>query len=140
MQLLLQMMEFFFFTFLADWIENWCLNGNLTLTKQTANSFITTLGSQAMLVTELLVKDGYQFIMTARMQSDPVERRFSRYRQISGGNFLVSLRVVLNSEILLVCRALLKAKINFWEEDLKPKEDGDSKSILESFKMKQCSR
>ena len=140
MQLLLQMMEKFFFTFLADWIENWCLNGNLTLTKQTANSFVTTLGSQAMLVTELLVKDGYQFIMTARMQSDPVERLFSRYGQISGENFLVSLRVLLNSERILVCRALLNAKINFWEEDLEPKEDGDSKSILESFKMKQFSR
>ena len=74
------------------------------------------------------------------MQSDPVERLFSRYRQISGENFLVSLRVVLNSERILVCRALLNAKINFWEEDLKPKEDGDSKSILYRFKMKQCSR
>ena len=126
-----------FFTFLADWIESWCLNGNLTLTKQTANSFVTTLRSQAMLVTELLVEDGYQFIMTARMQSDPVERRFSRYRQMSGGNFLVSLREMLNSEIILVCRALLKAKINFWEEDLKPKEDDYSKSILESFKIKE---
>ena len=53
--------------FFTDWIENWCLNGNLTLTKQTANSFVTTLRSQAMLVNELLVEDGYQFIMTARM-------------------------------------------------------------------------
>ena len=88
MQPLLQMMKKMnFFTFLADWIENWCLNGNLTLTKQTANSFVTTLRSQAMLVTELLVEDAYQFIMTARMKSDPVERRISRYRQMSGECF-----------------------------------------------------
>ena len=104
-----------YFTSFADWIENWCLNGNLTLTKQTAHSFVTTLRSQAMLVTELLMGDGYQFIMTARMQSDPVERRFSRYRQMIGGNFRVSLREVLNSERILACRALLKAKINFLE-------------------------
>ena len=56
--------------------------------------------------------------MTGRLQSDPIERRFSQYRQMSGGRFLVSLREVLNSERILSCPSLIKENINFWEEDL----------------------
>ena len=37
------------------------------------------------------------YILRARLQSDPIERRFSQYRQVSGGRFLVSLREVLNT-------------------------------------------
>ena len=49
-----------------------------------------------MLIDELL-NDGYDYILTARLQSDPIERRFSQYRQMSGGRFLVSLREVRNT-------------------------------------------
>ena len=48
----------------------------------------------------------------------PIERRFSQYRQMSGGRFLVSLREVTNSERIIRCRSLVKADINFWKEDL----------------------
>ena len=58
--------------------------------------------------------------MTARLQSDPIERGISQYRQRSGGRFLVSLREVLNSARILSCRSLIKENINFWEEDLEP--------------------
>ena len=54
--------------------------------------------------------------MTSRLQSDPIERRFLQYRQMSGGRFLLSLREVTNSERIIRC--LVKADINFWKEDL----------------------
>ena len=57
-------------------------------------------------------------ILTARLQSDPIERRFSQYRQLNGGHFLVSLREVKISEKILLCQTLLKENINFWEEEL----------------------
>ena len=50
-----------------------------------------------MLMQELL-DEGYEFIFTRRFQSDPLENRFSQYRQMSGGRFLVRLREVLNTE------------------------------------------
>ena len=56
--------------------------------------------------------------MTSRLQSDPIERKFSQYRQISGGRFLVSLREVTNLERIIRFRSLVKADINFWKEDL----------------------
>ena len=47
-------------------------------------------------------------MITARAQSDPVERRFSQFRQMSGGRFLNNLREVLNSKRILRCRSLIK--------------------------------
>ena len=60
-----------------------------------------------MLMQELL-DEGYEFIFIRRFQSDPLENRFSQYRQMSGGRFLVSLREVLSTKRILTCRSLLK--------------------------------
>ena len=76
-----------------------------------------------------LIDDGYEFVRTARFQSDAIERRFSQYRQMSFGRFLVSLREVLNSERILSCRLLIKENINFWEENI----DSDAEESLDSI-------
>ena len=52
-------------------------------------------------LTEHLLAEGYDFIMTSRFQSDPLERRFGQYRQISGGRFLVGLREATSSEKII---------------------------------------
>ena len=88
---------------------------------------INTLRSQTMLIDELL-NDGYDYILTARLQSDPIGRRFSQYRQISGGRFLVSLREVRNTERILSCRSLINNNINFWKEDLQQPERNEDES------------
>ena len=80
---------------LAYWIEKWCNERvpsfelfifSLSITK----ALIKTLRCQASLVEDLF-DDGYDFIRTVRFQADPLERRFSQYRQMSGGRFLVGL-------------------------------------------------
>ena len=88
---------------------------------------INTLRSQTMVIDEL-PNDGYDYILTARLQSDPIGRRFSKYRQISGGRFLVSLREVRNTERILSCRSLIKNDINFWKEDLQQPESSEDES------------
>ena len=75
----------------ADWIEEWNLCPNFTLSFQTGKAIVVTLRAQASLIEDLL-QEGYNYVLTARIQSDPLVRRFSRYRQMNGGNFLVSLR------------------------------------------------
>ena len=69
--------------------------------------------------------------------TDFLERRFSRYRQMSGGRFLVSLREVYNSEKIISIQSLLKVGVNIWEEDLKDDTvDSDLNSlVLEASKM-----
>ena len=49
--------------------------------------------TQADLIDQL-IDDGYEFVGTTRFQSDPIERHFSQYQQMSGGRFLVSLSEV----------------------------------------------
>ena len=103
---------------LADWLEKWhddC--PAFTLTSKASYALVLTLHAQSGLIKELL-SEGYDFVMTSRLHSDPIERRFSQYRQMSGGRFLVSLREVTNSERIIRCRSLVKADINSWKEDL----------------------
>lgn len=46
---------------------------------------------------------------------------------MNGGCFLLSLREVLNTELILACGSLLKAGLNFWEEDLPPNHEDANK-------------
>ena len=102
---------------------------NLCLSKQTCSALVKTLRAQAALIDELLNEDGYIFVMTGRLQSDPLERRFSQYRQMSGGRFLVSLCEVEHSEKILKCRSLIKAGIDI-EDDIFVKQTPDLESLL----------
>ena len=119
-----------FFEKFAEWLQEWNLSPNFCLSKQTSNALIRTLKSHAMLIRDLL-NDGYEYVMTRRLQSDPIENRFSRYRQMSGGRFLVSLREVLSSESILAVRSLLKIGINYWLHD--GIRDEDDPKLLEEF-------
>ena len=110
-----------YFRAMADWIEEWQKCPSFTLTANTSSALIQTLRAQAMLIEDLL-REGYKWVLTARFQSDPIERRFSQYRQMSGGRFLVSLREVLHSERILACRSLILEDIDFWKEDLRPEK------------------
>ena len=107
---------------LADWIEEWKDESisnceRFTLTENMSNALKRTLRCTASLIEDLL-SEGYEYVLTSRFQSDPLERRFSEYRQMSGGRFLVGLREVNSSEKILKIRSLLKENINFLEEDL----------------------
>ena len=55
----------------------------------------TILRAHTMLIDDLLNE---AYVITAGLQSDPVERHFSKHRRISGGRFPVNLRDVLISE------------------------------------------
>ena len=75
------------------------------------------MNSTASLIKGLL-NEWPDFVFTSRFQSDPLERRFSRYRQISGGRFLVTLREVQCPEKILQIKSLLKENLNFWRIDV----------------------
>ena len=78
-----------------------------TLTAQTSHALVTTLRCTASLIEDLL-NEGYEYVLTARFQTDPLESNVSRYRQMSGGRFLVSLREVNTSEEIAAIASLLK--------------------------------
>ena len=61
------------------------------------------------------------------MQTDPLERRFSHYRQMSGGRFLVSLTEVMRSESIISLKTILKNELRV--EELTSSEELDDEQI-----------
>ena len=60
-----------------------------------------------------LIRDGFHYVLTGRLQTDPLERRFSQYRQMSGGRFLVSFSEIQRYEKIITYQHLLKHDIDF---------------------------
>ena len=117
-----------FLRLFANWVESWestQMQGSsrFTLTKQ-------TLRCNTCLLDDLL-NEGYTYILTSRLQSDPSERHFSKYHQMSGGRFFVALREIQSAEKILQMKSLAKAGFQFWKKNLQPDEENvDITSIL----------
>ena len=67
----------------ADWLERWQAlqdqnSQKFTLTKQTCSALVTTLHCTACLIEDLLSRN-YEFALTSRLQTDPLELRFAKY-------------------------------------------------------------
>ena len=60
---------------LADYIEQWCQSPAFTLTPQTVCALTTTLCAYDMLIEDLL-NEAYQYVITVRLHSDPVQDVF----------------------------------------------------------------
>ena len=96
----------------ADWIEEWTTTKipnceKFTLSAQTSAAMIRTLRCHAALIEDLL-SDGFDFVLTSRFQSDPLEKRYGQYRQMSGGRFLISAKDIVRSEKILKIKSLVK--------------------------------
>ena len=77
---------------------------------QIGSALVRTLLCLALLIEDLL-GEGHDFVLTSRFQSDPLERQFGQYQQISGGRFLVGLQDVTSSEKIIKITSLLKADL-----------------------------
>ena len=89
---------------------------------------------------EDLPAEGYDFIMTSRFQSDPLERRFGQYRQISGGRFLVGLREATSSEKIIKLKTLLKDDIDISNiMDSNVEHDENIETLLHHVDLSRCS-
>ena len=102
---------------LANWFQEWKAEQcskleKFSLSKQTCDALLVTLRCTASLIEDLL-SEGYKYVLTARFQTDPLELRFSKYRQMSGGRFLVSLPEVETSERILATKSLLKSPFRY---------------------------
>ena len=75
-----------FFLSFAEWLNNWSESPVFCLTSHTSDALIRTLYAQVLLVEELL-NSGYEYVILCKLQSDPLEKRFSQYRQMSGDRF-----------------------------------------------------
>ena len=94
---------------------------------------ITTLRATAALIDDLFSDEEYKFFLTARLQTDPLERNFGKVRQMSGGRFLVGLREFISSQKILRIKSLLKADIEPWDERVKSNTSPNFQKLLEEL-------
>ena len=87
-----------------------------------------------------LLEEGYKFVLTSRFQSDPMERRFAQYQQMSGGGFLVGLQAVTSSEKIIKIKSLLKEEIDS-DNNVKDTVDNDEniEYLLQDIDFMNCS-
>ena len=114
---------------MAAWLKRWDNSKipnceNFTLSARTSSALQRTLLCQASLMEDLL-SNGLKFALTARFQSDAIERRFGKYRQMSGGRFLVGLKDVTWSERILKIKSLVKENIDI-KDDIKVTDNEDA--------------
>ena len=119
---------------MADWIEEWT-NERLpncqkfTLSAQTSSAIARTLRCHAYLIEDLL-KENYNYVRTACFQSDPLEKRYGQYRQMSGGRFLISAKDIHRSENIIKIKSLV---MEGFDVDNSFKLDTSYKEEIEPF-------
>lgn len=95
---------------MVEWLHKWremnIKDGFISL--DTYKALTHTLEGLVMLARYLLSSEGLEFILLGKFQTDNLEGRFGQYRQMSGGNTLVSVEEVLQSERKLRIKSLLE--------------------------------
>ena len=115
---------------MSNWLSQWRDSKEYGLTKQTFDALICTNQAIADLSTDLL-NEGYLYVLTGRLQTDPLERRFSQYRQMSGGRFLVSLKDVYRSESIIKLKTILRNNIEL--TSISVSSSDEQTAIIEHF-------
>ena len=88
------------------------------LTKKTALALRQTSQAMTGLSRYLFNKCGFRYVLLGKMQSDNIEGRFGHIRQLSGGNYYISMRHLYENDRKLRTVSLLKyTKISVAEID-----------------------
>ena len=98
-----------FLDHVVKWLDCWKLlpTSRGKLTPQTFTSFRHTCIALPLLVQRLTLECGFEYLLTSRIQNDPLEHHFGLYRQMSGSNYNISYCQILESERRLQLSNLL---------------------------------
>ena len=78
------------------------------LTYETFIALSHTVKTVLVMVPALLQHHNLRYILISKFQTDNLEGRFGLYRQLSGCNYLVSVKYVMHSERKLKVKGLLR--------------------------------
>ena len=84
----------------VNWLSDWRESKKNVLSRQSFDALISSNRAIADLSSDLL-NEGYKYIITGRLQTDPLEPIFSQYRQMLGGRFVAGHKEVYRSESIL---------------------------------------
>ena len=103
-----------------DWLESWkamcCTTGMLTLETHSALALSTNCLIE---ITNYCINElEFKYILTGKLQTDPLEYRFGKYRQLAGGQYNVTLRQILEIEKKLRLRSSVKLMLPIKGEEI----------------------
>ena len=98
-----------FLTNFSQWIKDWKTHSkHQSLTNETTLALVQTTSSMPELSRYVLKHCGFDYFLTGQAQSDDIEKRFGLYRKLSGTNFFISERQLLEGEKKVRLLNLLK--------------------------------
>jgi hypothetical protein len=97
-----------FLTEFAEFLLSWETSKTPGLTKETFLALRQTCLSLRDCAIHLLTQCGFNYVLLGRLQSDGIESRFGWFRQLSGANYYVSMRQVIESDRKIRALSLTK--------------------------------
>ena len=91
-----------------DYLKRWEKNKIGVLSRETFFALKQTCLALAECCRYLLTKTEFKFVLLGHLQSDPIESRFGWLRQLSGGNYFISVRQVVEGDAKIKMLSLLK--------------------------------
>lgn len=92
----------------GDFLQQWESSKQPGLTRETFLALKQTCLALRDCATYLLTQRGFSFVLLGNLQSDPIENRFGWLRQLSGANYYISMRQVLDSDRKIRAVSLMK--------------------------------
>ena len=92
----------------AVFVAKWEASKKPGLTRETFIALRQTCLAVAECAEYLLTQRGFEVVLIGHLQSDPIESRFGWLRQMSGANYFISMKQVLDSDRKIRALSLLK--------------------------------
>ena len=90
------------------WLDNWKLeNFSKKLTRQTHTALCHTIYGMVEVIKYCFEELNLNYLLLGKLQTDPLENRFGKYRQLAGGHYHISIRQLYESEKRLRIQSIL---------------------------------
>ena len=102
--------RFAFLKLIVNWLDSWrCRQGKHgKLSPQTFTSFSHSCRALIEIVQHLTENCGFDYVLTSRLQNNPIEHHFGLYRMMSGAQYHISYTQILQSERRIKLCSILK--------------------------------
>lgn len=130
----------------ADFLARWESRQKAGLTRETFLSLRHTCLALRDCASYLVDRAGFNYVLLGHLQSDAIERRFGWLRQLSGANYFISMRQVLEGDRKIRAVSLLKFSsislaeidsVNQSEQDTAHCDETDADDIATSLSYNQ---
>jgi hypothetical protein len=92
----------------AEFLERWEASKKPGLTRETFLALRQTCLALRDCTVHLITQRGFNYVLLGRLQSDAIESRFGWLRQLSGANYYISMRQVMESDRKIRAVSLVK--------------------------------